>query len=253
MFQYSITQFHQPKNGNAENEYEDAFDYKEKNDNENNVVLAAIADGATESSFAADWAKMLVKCYVEKAFKNVPDIQKQIESLSKDWYTIINRPLPWYGERKARMGAYSTFLGVEILSDTSFTDSGKWEAIAIGDSCLFHIRDDSLQMAFPIKKSEYFNNSPCLISSNLRNNRSCWSNVIIQNGAWHAGDIFILATDALAAWFIHIHETGGHPWDDLLAFVNDSGKNNGFETWLNEKRTSSSIMNDDVTCLLIKL
>lgn len=253
MFQNILTSFHKPKNGNEENEYEDAFGSIKKIENGTQVVRAAVADGATECSFAADWAKMLVNCYVERAFRKVQDIQEQIESLSKDWYTIINRPLPYYAERKARMGASSTILGVEISSDPSLTDSGRWEAIAVGDSCLFHISDDSLNLAFPIKKSEDFNNSPYLISSNLRNNRSCWSNVMIQNGNWQAGDIFILATDALAAWFIHEHETGGRPWDELSGFIKDSGNNNSFETWLNEKRTSSSMKNDDVICLIIKL
>lgn len=255
MNKYSITQLHLPKSGNNTKDYEDAYGYIKKDFAEIQRLHAAIADGATESSFAVEWANMLVNCYVEEPFNDAIEFQTRIKSLSNDWHTtVFSRPLPWYAEEKARMGAFSTFIGLKITFDDSpLANSGHWNAIAIGDSCLFQIRDNSLNSVFPLKQAEDFTNSPILISSNLEKNSQCWDNVLNQSGKWQEKDIFFIISDALAAWFLRQCELGNHPWDELLVLSEKINCDTDFEHWIDKKRQTSQLKNDDVTCIIIKL
>ena len=252
MFNYSITSLHLPKLGNEEVEYEDASAYPENKYDENQTLRVAVADGATESSFSAEWADMLSKCYVGKQFNDIQELRLQVDLLSKDWQSNIDvRQLTWFAEEKARMGAFSTLLGLEIYSNS--TEIAGWHSIAVGDSCLFQIRNNSLEHAFPIQHSSDFNNSPILISSKPEKNRQHWDKALIRCGNWQAGDFFFLTTDALAAWFIHEYELSNLPWEILIKFIDDNEYDKSFKLWVNELRASSSMKNDDVTCLIIKL
>lgn len=227
----------------------------ENNLDEIQSLPVAIADGATETSFAVEWAEKLVNSYVSKPFKNLDEFKNRIQSLSKSWEkTVFSKPLPWYAEEKARMGAFSTFIGLEInFIDSLLSKSGQWNAIAIGDSCLFQIRKNTLLSVFPIKKAEDFTNSPMLISSNLENNIQCWDKVLNQSGEWEKDDVFFIISDALAAWFLCQYEGGNQPWDELLKFSEDNKCDGNFEQWIEEKRKTLELKNDDVTCLIIKL
>lgn len=252
MFKYSITPLHLPKLGNEEVEYEDAYASLENKCSDNQTIRVAVADGATESSFSAEWAGMLSKCYVENEFYDIKELRLQVESLSKDWQSNIDvRQLTWFAEEKARMGAFSTLLGLEIYLDA--TDIAGWHSIAVGDSCLFQIRNNLLEYAFPIQHSSDFSNSPILISSKPEKNRQHWDKALRRYGNWQAGDFFFLTTDALAAWFIHEYELGNLPWEILIKLIDDNECDKSFKLWVNELRASSSMKNDDVTCLIIKL
>ncbi len=44
-----------------------------------------------------------------------------------------------------------------------------WEAMAIGDSCLFQIRGDEVITSLPLASAGEFNNRPALMSTNSEN------------------------------------------------------------------------------------
>ena len=117
------------KHGNAEDEMEDAckLDLKQ--------ARFAVADGATESSFADLWAKLLVGGFMRAAGRRPRPGTLAAAPLQKAWQEDVDaRPMPWYAEDKAAQGAFSTLLGLELMPDYS------WHAVAIGDSCLFQVR-----------------------------------------------------------------------------------------------------------------
>ncbi len=253
--QFSIAQFHLPKFGNEKNEYEDAFAPKRHGRFECNSLSLAIADGASESSFAAEWAKMLTRAYVKEPFFNVPHLQSQIEKLADRWKSFVQRrPMPWFAEEKVRMGAFSTLLGIHLSEDsTDAMQTGKWSTIAVGDSCLFQVRGDILTESFPISKSSDFGISPTLLSSNDSKNKSVWDQVAFKAARWQIGDMFFLVTDALAFWFLSQHEHNERPWEILAGFVEDNNPIESFTTWVNNARASSTLKNDDVTLMIVKL
>jgi hypothetical protein len=245
-----IRVFWLPKEGNALDEYEDAFAIAEHH--------FAIADGATESSFAGSWAKSLVDGYITTTpFLQSPPskdfLQEWLEPLQRAWHEQIPWDrLLWFAEQKALDGGFATLLG---LSFTSLGGTGDfmipaiWNAIAVGDSCMFHVRSDVLVAAFPLCRSEEFNNKPPLLSSYPENNRDVWEKIRFANGDCQPNDLFLLSTDALAHWFLAQHEAGEKPWVTLCN-INDQVN---FETLVGELRHERLIHNDDTTLLLIRL
>ena len=114
-------------------------------------------------------------------------------------------PLPWYLEERFNQGAFATFLGVVV-------DEGNWQALAVGDSCLFHIRDGAMLLAFPLTHSGQFGNSPWLIGSRTATDEVPLRRGLRASGDHQPGDRLRLMTDALSRWFLHAVEVGQQPW-----------------------------------------
>lgn len=243
---------HLPKDGNSETEYEDAFAKRI----DSGLLALALADGATESSFAAEWAKQLVRAFRDQQFTDLESLRSQVAECSSRWHEIIGRRrLRWYAAEKARQGAFATLLGVQFQTNPSGGErlpSGEWSAIAVGDTCLFQVRAHKLHDSFPIRSSRDFGDTPFLISSNFDRNQRVWeAGVEIRLGEWQAGDLFIAATDALAAWFMRQSELDKHPWEQLLYLA--EMEENAFGVWVVEQRAAHQLKNDDVTLIVIRL
>lgn len=251
----TLNHFWLQKLGNEQADYEDAFAPKINGTIEQDGFSLAIADGATESSFASDWAKMLTRAFVKEPFTSIETLQARTEILSQRWHSFVNRrPLPWFAEEKVRLGAFATLLGVTLTSNSNDSkQSGDWSAIAVGDSCIFQIRNDDLVCSFPLSSAAEFGSSPTLLSTNLSRNSQLWEQVKFHTANWSAGDLLMLATDALACWFLAQHENNEKPWNILLGFTEDSSPSNSFQTWVDNARRSSHVKNDDITLLILRL
>lgn len=241
-----------PKAGNTSSEYEDA--YWPHHDSDWNVELFryAVADGATQTSFSGKWAKLLVRAYCKgllasnKFYKSIKDLQQQ-------WLDeVSSKQLPWFAQEKVRQGAFSTICGLTVSQRTSIQNGfGHWQAFAIGDSCLFHIRGHELLKAFPLETSDQFNSSPALLSSNHLSNKNL--TVLTATGNWQSGDLFLLMTDALACWFLRRNEERANPIEQLTNVECQQS----FEDFLNEQRMvldqdgRKYLRNDDITLLRI--
>jgi hypothetical protein len=257
----TVNVFWLPKEGNTAEEYEDAYAHSAAD------RRFAIADGATESSFADRWAKSLVQNYLTAPPNISPqatgEFQEWVKPLQKQWHAAINwESLPWYAEEKARNGAFATFLGLKFTGDDkdkgsffsrlfsmfSGGDEVRWNSFAVGDSNLFHIREDMMLKAFPFDKSEQFNSRPLLLSSNPNRNQDVWADVKFAEGDCKANDVFILATDAIAKWFLATCEGGGQPWRQLVSLRNADD----FANLVAKLRKQSLIRNDDTTLVIFK-
>jgi serine/threonine protein phosphatase PrpC len=239
--------FRAPKLGNKDSEYEDAFYPRAKIiSQEQKLFSFAVADGATETSFSGLWAKQLVRAFC-KGIPDGPEISINLVPLRERWQKIVSRrPLPWYAEEKIRSGAFAAIVGL-VLEDGA-KGQGSWKALAVGDSCLFQVRNKQVLKCFPIKKSEDFNNSPQLLSSidgdKVRASRT--------KGQWLEGDTFYLMTDAVACWFMKQVEVNTVPARELTDLRDDEGKNS-FQSWLKELRDGHRLRNDDVTIVRIEI
>ena len=91
----------------------------------------AIADGASESSFARTWADLLVQGFTG----HTGPWSRWLPAARQSWLDKFQASeFSWYAEEKFLQGAYATFLGVSIHEANH-----RWRAVAIGDSCLFHV------------------------------------------------------------------------------------------------------------------
>ena len=268
----SVQSFWLPKLGNDVEEYEDAFASSLPQ------RRLAIADGATESSFAEIWAQGLVKKFTASPPVIDPKapgkLSEWLAPLQAEWRGSIKWDrLPWFAEEKARKGAFATFVGIEFLggdtvaappptprkltfwqklfgsapvSKPAMNKALRWRAVAVGDSCVFQIRDNALLHAFPLTKSEEFNSRPILLSSNPSANQSVWNALRFMEGDYRAEDEFILVTDALGKWFLAQCELGEKPWTVLSKLKSETA----FNELVADLRKHSAIRNDDTTLLV---
>ena len=247
-----VDSFSLPKAGNSDEEYEDACSPAETCVyNDVDVFNFAVADGATETSFSGLWAKLLVSEYCAGQLATAKKISKSLPKLQTQWYEQVNtKSLPWFAEEKLRSGAFSSILGLTVKSASSGeNDALRWQAIAIGDSCFFQVRRDTLITSFPFSHSKQFNNRPSLLSSNPAYNADIEKYAIQKKGLLNLNDIFYLMTDALACWFLNAIECKEKPWEALRDLGTDAAA--PFPDWIGQLREKCQIRNDDVTLLRV--
>jgi hypothetical protein len=242
-----------PKKGNQEKDYEDAVWPQERQEYTDSCVRFAVADGATESSYARRWADLLVRAVGEGRLSPA-FLPEGLAPMRADWRQwMAGLILPWYAEEKVARGAFAALVVLELITQESGSGSeGCWHAAALGDSCLFQVRSDDVLARFPMDHSAAFDNRPFLLSS-VQTEGECLANRVFHlDGTWAQGDVFYLMTDALAWWFLHKIEAGSRPWDDLRHLTPPDGPN-PFPAWIASLRDQSLIRNDDCTLLRIIL
>lgn len=206
----SFQVFHLPKSGNSDDEYEDAFWPLETFEGqEREEFCCAVADGATETSFAGYWANLLVQEICE--YPDPSEFVARLPDLQRKWCEVIGaRLLPWYAEQKAHSGAFAAVLGVEVFA---FSGADQpcfgWRAFAVGDACLIQMRGTDLIEAFPLKSPLDFSNHPYLVCSRPDQD-SLEGFLQSTSGDGCPGDALYLMTDAMACWFLAELDRGGY-------------------------------------------
>ena len=235
-----VQSFSVQKAGNAIAECEDIWDWVTRNP----MVSIALSDGATESSFAREWARELVDAFVHR---QLPWQEIYIRAatwllpLQATWQQWLGQQdLSWFAKRKAGEGAFATFVSLEVFADLS------WKSLAVGDSCLFVVRDRSLLKSFPLQTSHEFNHRPRLIGTNVNA-----ANIHISQiqGVAQNCDRLYLATDAIACWIFKQIEANQDPWLKL----EEISTQDLFAKWVTELRDRHEIANDDTTLLCLKI
>jgi hypothetical protein len=231
----------------------------------------AIADGASESWSPALWAKLLVETFVES--ESHAGLSAWLKTLQQRWDTLIEEqrgptppPLPWYLEDQYRQGAFATFLGLILHaervsrqpSDQSPSQGGekgsgwRWQALAVGDSCLFQIREGRLIESFPLSRAEEFGSQPWLVGSRT-SELVPQSQSLTRKGDVLPRDKLWLMTDALGQWFLRQVEAGGRPWEELDRLLAADRPDDKFAAWVEDLRTRRKLRNDDVTLMAVSL
>jgi hypothetical protein len=250
------------KEGNDPKDYEDAFAWSEDG------KRIAIADGAASGFESRLWSKALAQAYLHE----VPDTTEEavaawLSRPMENWNNSIHwERLKWYQVEKARHGAFSTLLGITFdqpalehrlgvsnsaanaTADDRVRHNNSWSAIAVGDACLFQIREDGLLCHFPVAYSSDFGVTPPLLSTRSQYNLRSLHELKTQSGSYQVGDLFILATDAVAEWFLRQIESNQKPWQQLTSLDQQS-----FLTFIQGLREQQEISNDDVTLLLVSV
>lgn len=235
-----------PKAGLERSECEDSIGAR------SSAQRFCIADGATESFDPRRWARLLTKHWVHsnRSLLTREELKPWLHTLGERFRVHwTKRTLPWYAAEKARAGAFAAFLGLSFFGSG---DSVSWQAIAIGDSCLVHTRGERMQFSFPISDLSQFGSHPMLAPSNHARLDAAMDRVLIKDGQARVGDVFLLLTDAIAAWYLQALDTSpklAQEFDASLASTND----HGLETLISRCRDSGSLRNDDVAAIRIAI
>lgn len=240
-----------PKLGDDEAEWEDAFAYDER------LGLAAVADGASEGIFSRAWSSLLCNSLVTEPV-NLADgeaVAGRLARLRASWLRDIDYPSRRYTQQAKvdQIGAAATLLLLQVdatpdepAGEVSGREGLRWRAWAIGDSCLFHVRDGQLLTTFPIESVTDFGLAPPLV----RTRAGIATPAPMESlGDCRHGDLFLLATDAVAQSLLHQVESGVPPdWERFGRL--------DLPTWRSEidaARNVRRIVNDDSTLLCLRV
>jgi hypothetical protein len=262
-----VSGFWLPKVGASAAEYEDAywFGRGERHDDDLLFLRVIITDGASESMLARRWAWRLITAFAG-ALENLgteAGFIKAYEQAVAGWEAELirykqeradrNAPIQWYEEPGLARGAYATLLAAEFRGAADGKDA-YWTAAAIGDSCLFQVREGELRRAVPMGSSGDFNSLPALLSSSGTDADVLGRHLTIETGDLAPGDTCYLATDALSAWFLRMVETGetkDEPWRPLREL--DGGSQEEFKELIGKLRDDGVIRDDDTTLVRVDL
>jgi hypothetical protein len=229
---------HVPKHGSTESEYEDAWAADPASGR------FALADGASESAFAGLWARMLADGFL--AAPRPWDLAGWLDAARRRWSAeVMGLELPWYAEMKRAEGAFATLLGLAVRPPTA-ERPGRWQAVAVGDTCLVQVRQGQQIKAFPVEESSDFDNQPVLIGS-----RNGPAEPRHAAGALMPGDLLFLMTDALAQWFLRAGEQGRYPWEAAAPLLTITSPQDDFVAWIEELR-ADGLRDDDVTLIILQ-
>ena len=245
------------KAGNRPDENEDAARYSipEPLDCSGRPARLAIADGATEVAFSKEWANILVNRFVDTHPLDMANLSEEtfsrwLEPCQERWdLGVRRRNIPWHGRAKVKAGAMATFLGIHMRPGGGRSEL-VWRATAVGDCCLFIVREGRLHTAFPVDDPGEFGNTPPLVCSNPAIGMG-WQQIQHREGCCQKGDLVILTTDAVACWALTQHQQGEDPWSIILEICN--GPIPCREQWVAARRADHTMRNDDATLLAVRI
>jgi Protein phosphatase 2C len=254
-----VSVFVLPKHGSSDHECEDAaavIPTSPYDEWVNGPVSAAVSDGASESMLARDWARRVTTTVVEAVHDDPGLLHRPygfVDATSRavagwaDWIAgyaerraDAGRPVQWYERPKLERGAYATVLALHFDGDS------RWWAAALGDSCLFQVRDTELLCAFPVERAGDFDTSPRLLNSRGQDRDLLADRISVVSGTAEPSDQFFLCTDALALWFLDRVEAGHRPWDEIMEYTR-GGDAEEFAAWIAGQRSTGGMRNDDLT------
>jgi len=235
-----------PKEGSGPEECEDAFAQSADS------RRFAVADGATEAFDARRWAVRLAETWVDAKCAPLtveefrPWLAEQGEWLRASWE---GRKLPWYAEEKRRAGSFAAFVGLRLEERGR---GMRWDAVALGDSCLVQTRGGRVLTAMPLSTHEAFNSAPPLVPSNETVREAALARLVSAGGEAERGDVFLLMSDALSAWYLESSSNGdgrAAQFDSMLA----ASENEALAGLIRGERESKRMKDDDVAVVRVQL
>ncbi len=238
--------FLMPKAGSETSECEDAIGINL------GARRFAVADGATEGFDSRTWARWLARVWVKSTgtAASVEDFSNFIATLGKSFHARWNhRALPWYAEEKASKGSFAAFAGIHFVAETRAARLS-WKAMAIGDCCVIHLRRNTICDAFPVDNPEDFNSSPTLIPSLQSAQKPAMSSAVLREGIVETGDVFLLCSDAVAAWYLALSRENNNTVNVLQCLLELNRRDTLIQLF-NDARLAQTIRNDDIAIVRI--
>jgi hypothetical protein len=235
-----------PKNGSAVSECEDSVGVVRSR------MRFCVADGATEAFDSRHWARLLTKCWSlgANAVLSPRQFGEWLPAVGDRFHSRWEgKRLPWYSEEKSRGGAFAAFAGLAFEPDGP---NLRWAAAALGDSCLFRLTaDGALSGTIPEVTGIGPHSRPMLIPSRRALQADALNHLVFGSGEASKGDVFLLLTDAIAAWYARMRE--GDPdlarWFDAMVGGSCHAE---VENLIHRERKRGTLQNDDVAAVRVQ-
>lgn len=257
--QTQMVVFYAPKQGNAEREWEDGAAGSGGDPSAGRNPRFAVADGATEGFGSARWAEQLVTGFVGSDQENGaaeppalrPDaLRRWLELMVARWQQDPRAAGATDLERLklARVGSFATLLGCELSGLDG--QQARWDAVALGDTVLFHVRGQQVAQ-FPQIAAEEFGFNPDGVPTKPEALAGMVERLVISPGGTLAADDHLyLATDALAQWMVDTDARDRRSLWTALAKLDHPAT---FRRLVADRRRAGEMKNDDVTLMRIHL
>lgn len=256
--------FRTHKAGETENDCEDSVypTTREPSDR-----LFAVADGATQSFYSGVWAEQLTRCFAQKPDEAFGDWTSWLSEPQRVWREEVQRRAETAlddvfvsNNLNERRPAAATFVGLRLLSlENGGGGLIPWEALVLGDSCLFHLRHDAQVRSYLKQKAADFNfvtesaesypktsiHKPIRLPDSKVDDAE-WNGAV----AAQAGDVFLLATDAFSKWMLSREEAGKPVWG-VVAWLEGETE---FQRLVRDAREDAQqpLENDDVALAVVR-
>jgi hypothetical protein len=241
-----VSVFVAPKSGSSVLECEDSVGLMRRR------MRFCVADGATEAFDSRYWARLLTKCWALSpvAFMSQQQFGEWLQAIGDRFDSRWEgKRLPWYSEEKSRAGAFAAFAGLVFESDGA---NLRWAAAVLGDSCLFRLtRDGAVNGTIPEMSEVGAYRRPTLLPSKHSLQADAVSRMLFGSGDVAEGDIFLLLTDAMAAWYARTLEEDkslARRFDAMLA----NSCHAEVEDLIRRERERGALHNDDVAVIRIE-
>ena len=243
--------FWHPKDREFAAEYEDAFRVGEHG-------VVAVADGVSSAIFSRQWSNILTQGVIDSP----PDLSNDqafaawLADRREAWKESIDfSQLGFFQKQKLQEvgGAYSTLLWIELRPPLVEDESAEIELYgrAIGDCCMFIVRDGELACKFPLELAEEFDADPLTICS-VNRNRDHLLDFESVEFACHPGDLIVLASDALAKWaYQRLEAEEDVDWDEFWSMSAEEWQ--GRVASLRELPHGERMRVDDTTVVMLRL
>ncbi|HVW35759.1 MAG TPA: hypothetical protein VHB99_00590 [Pirellulales bacterium] len=237
------------KDADEPEQFQDAFELDAERG------IAAIADGVSSAIFSGPWARVLTHEVVVEP-PNLEDTAAFQDWLARGraaWSSQIDvSKLTWYQRPKMVDGAMTTLLWVELhpveVGEDGLAKSYRLRTFAIGDTCLFHLRDGETLARFPLENSTEFGLNPAVIASIDRKR----DHLLAFNAAEAdclPGDLLVLCTDAIALWAYECAEAGEPvAWEEYWDLDAEAWRDEIFSL-----RDAARMRFDDSTLVLLRV
>lgn len=237
------------KDADEPDEYQDAFELDAERG------IAAIADGVSSTIFSGPWARILTHAVVAEPppLEEPEAFQAWLAKQRQRWADQIDSSrLTWYQRPKMVDGAMTTLLWIELtpieIGENGLAKNYRLRCFAIGDSCLFHIRDGETLAMFPPMQPETFGLNPAVVASVDRK-----VDHLLEFQAWETiclpDDLLVLCTDAIALWACEQAATGERvDWESYWEQSDESWRDEIFA-----HRQAGAMRFDDSTLVVLRI
>lgn len=257
--------FYGAKEGCAPSDWEDGAmggSFRTGSGKRSDLYRFVVTDGATETYAARQWVDLLIGSFMSPSGTSSanghgsagwPDIER--DSLSA-WFRAMQE-LWWQSppaasdaieDLKLNQGTLATFVGGQLVGLDTMTP--RWQAAALGDSVLFHVRDGQLIDQVPRIGSADFDTTPEGVSTRPERLDRMSGELRLRGGELEPGDAIFVATDAFARWMITRLEAGDEAlWPRLRTLDHPVV----FDRLVAAERRARTMKDDDVTLMRIRL
>jgi hypothetical protein len=212
----------------------------------------AVADGAGAGFESRQWALTLATTFVRdppSAGIGAAGVAGWFSQLAER-YRRRSEPAAeedaWLYEAMELRGSFAAFVAVQFWPRPDQLLG--WEAMAVGDCCLFHLRRGRLLTAFPVTSAEDFTSHPDLVPSAHHALHRLAARIRITGGTASPGDRFALASDAMSQWLLRSSRRRPDTWLRLEGLRSSS-----FRGLVRAEREAGRMQRDDVTLAYLRV